>query len=474
MQAKFLLVLPFILFFSYYPIIPLGSTENMNLEFSLPLIWLVLYSIISLPEMLSFLQHQGLKKSILLALFPAYLLISLIWSNNPLRTVLTAGIVTCLLISVCTFPGILKKHKGLVKQLISSLLISAVLVSAFCWLQCILDVAGLNRTATFLCQGCTYQAFGFPHPNGFAIEPQFMGSLLLAPITLSLYLLFTADANSAKRRYLLCSFFLIATLFLVFSRGAIYAFLAASAVAVIALIIKKPHSPRPLLVVPLILAAFVTALAAQGIFAELAPTNDNFGTAVAKSIHQLSLGKIDFRQPVTNPPASDNTPVDSSTTATEPAEPEPAETSRFSGYVAESTDYRLSLNEIALKTWIKNPRNILMGVGLGAAGPAMYETEPSLGSPKEIVQNEYISLLLEIGLFGIAALGIMIFAIISLYKTFSPRSKTPKNNRTELIFLGALVLSFLLSLNFFSGLPNALHIYLLVPLGFGALVAAKH
>ncbi len=475
MQLKLLLSLPFLLFFSYHPIIPLGSTENMNLELSLPLLWLALYTVLSLPDMLSFLQHLGFKKSLVLAAFPLYLATSLLWSDNPLRTALTAGIIVCLIISVCTFPAMLKKHPSLRRKLPNSLLLSAVLISIFCWVQCLLDVLGAPREVTLLCQGCTYQSFGFPHPNGFAIEPQFMGSLLLAPIALSFYYLFTAEQSSSRNRYLLLTFFLTTTLFLVFSRGAIYSFLAAAVVVIAALIIKKSSSSlvKPLLALPIILVAFLTALAAQGLLAQIAPTSDNFTTAVAKSVHQLSLGKIDFRQsspvttdaqPSTAEPNSDTTPVNTS---------EPANTPHFSGYVAESTDYRLSLNEIALETWTKDSGTILTGVGLGAAGPAMYRTESSLGSPKEIVQNEYISLILETGLFGIFFLILTIVAIFVSIKNSSPLDKTPTKTRTERIFLAALTLAFLLALNFFSGLPNALHIYLLVPLGF-VLIAAKH
>ena len=473
MQINLLLILPFILFFSYHPVIPLGSTENMNLELSLPLIWLALYAAISLPQFFSFLKHLGFKKSSLLALFPLYLLLSLFWSSNPLRTILTAGIIICLIISVCTFPELIKKHPEIKSKLASSLLLSAVLVSIFCWAQCLMDVAGIGRSATLLCEGCTYQSFGFPHPNGFAIEPQFMGSLLLAPIALSFYLLFIADTKAKKRRYLLLTFFLTTTLFLVFSRGAIYSFLVVTIVAIAGLIIKKSSSSlvKPLLAIPIILLSLITALFAQGIFAELSPTSEHFSTAIAKSIHQLSLGKLDFRSPVaTQEPAnasSENT-----------ASPEPTDSSdqtpHFSGYVAESTDYRLSLNEIAVKTWSKNPKNILLGVGLGAAGPAMYQTEPSLGSPKEIVQNEYISILLELGLFGMIFCFLSIFALFISIKNFSLRSQTPKNYRTKLLFLGCLTLAFLLSLNFFSGLPNALHIYLLIPLGLVAIIATKH
>ena len=39
--------LPAILFFSYYPVISFGTSESMNFEISLPIIWLVAFDILS-------------------------------------------------------------------------------------------------------------------------------------------------------------------------------------------------------------------------------------------------------------------------------------------------------------------------------------------------------------------------------------------------------------------------------------------
>ena len=39
--------LPAVLFFSYYPILSLGNDATMNFEFSLPLIWLILFDLVA-------------------------------------------------------------------------------------------------------------------------------------------------------------------------------------------------------------------------------------------------------------------------------------------------------------------------------------------------------------------------------------------------------------------------------------------
>ena len=45
---------PAALFFSYHPVISLGSSEQMNFEFSLAEIWLILFSLASLVNLKDF------------------------------------------------------------------------------------------------------------------------------------------------------------------------------------------------------------------------------------------------------------------------------------------------------------------------------------------------------------------------------------------------------------------------------------
>ena len=46
---RFLLILlPVLLYFSYFPVIALGKDATMNFELSLPLIWLVAFDVVAL------------------------------------------------------------------------------------------------------------------------------------------------------------------------------------------------------------------------------------------------------------------------------------------------------------------------------------------------------------------------------------------------------------------------------------------
>lgn len=511
-------LLPFALFMSYYPIIALGSSNAMNFELSVPLLWLVIFDFLILIKLAQlFLVKPRLRelpgisdrKIFLLALFPLYATLSVFWSANPVRGLLTAGIIWALFIAIFAIlfvVPLISLPPKFRSRIVIAILGAGVLFSVVCWVQSILDTCGVPRGTTLLCRGCTYQSFGFPHPSGLAIEPQFMGNLLLAPALLGLYLIMFKDNSCIKNRVslILATFFITTTLFLTFSRGAIYAYIVALTFlfgAGIIRIFRKKISPAPkistLFLLPIV--SFIIALGAQGTMAALSPTNDTFVTATTKAIHHLTLGGIDLRpaDKTKNPNSeiSDN----GFQTTDKPS----GENANFSGYVPESTNIRLDLNTVAFQTWYDAPgrtriwqgfncslnlhepcrgsrpvtySSVYFGVGLGGAGTAMHEADPtSVTSPKEIVQNQPISLLLELGIFGIDFL--ILGFIVCFLARFLPRSfvdgkkaKITDPTYTDfwqnslVIPLMALILAYFVSLNFFSGLPNALHIYLLPPL----------
>lgn len=511
-----LVALPTVLFFSYYPIISFGANSSMNFELSLPLIWLVLFDLISFTNLVIlfreyknsaarpkaeknrgggfirvFLEHGDLGqrpgassrniliKLLLLLLFPLWAALSIFWSSNPLRATLTAGILWLLIFAIFAIirlSPLLNLPSRLKIWAIRAFFISAALICLFCFIQSLLDSCGLSRETTLLCAGCTYRSFGFPHPNGFAIEPQFMGNLLLAPTLLALYLLTKTAHHPSKTEQIqktehvepehntltfpqlrktltnsalvACAILFSTTLFFTFSRGAIYSYALGLLILIIFALCRHIFRPA-LIIIPV--ATFLLSLGLQGAFAHFGPTSETFTSAVTKSIHQLSLGLIDLRPTTQTEPAtsgaSDNLP-----------------TPAFNGYVSESTSVRLGLSSTALATWSQNPGTIIFGVGLGGSGIAMHQFDSiSNPSPKEIVQNQPVSLLLETGLFGIA------FLLLALYLTFRPgsleNSKTsPFWTHPALPLLTALIVAYLLSMQFFAGLPNALHIYLLLPL----------
>lgn len=434
---KFLVyILPAVLFFSYHPVISLGQTESMYLELSLPLIWLVIFDGVSFIQFLKERPKLN-KKLFLLAPFLIFFITSIIWSPNKLRAVLTVGMFILIVFAILSLIFLKKNLDN--KVLVKIFLGSTIFICAWCWLQSLIDLFGASREVSLMCAGCTSEMFGFPHPNGFAIEPQFMGNLLLAP---ALYIIYMLAKNPSKKLYVL-GFFVLATLFLTFSRGAIYSFAVALLFMLIALSFSK-KSWKCLKTVPLVLFAFLFTLNAQGIFAAVSKTNDTYFTGISKSLNQLSLGIIDI---------SEKTPAPESAEKVEPAsevlQPPVAPESAFDGYVEESTDTRLRLSDQAVKIWQQDAGTMFVGVGVGGAGTKLFENGYS-ASPREIVQNEFFEILLELGIIGLVLLvpiAILIF-------------KETKKNKSS-IFLFSLYIAFGLSFMFFSGLPNALHIFLL-------------
>lgn len=516
-QKVMLLCLPFCLFFSYHPVIPIFSTSTTNFELSIPLLWLLIFAILSLPENFRLYiyslriviktkslvnkaphppsRHQTDK------LYPHFLrLFSLIYlffvtvnsigSPNFLRAILTSGVIWCICLSLLTILQNISQYKTQIgKSFNKNLLIASTLASAFCWLQSILDIAGVPREATFLCKGCTSTVFGFPHPNGFAIEPQFMANLLLAPIFLSLFYLLERPKNHSSKLnsdpYLASRLghflrlglplFLVATLYLTLSRGAIFSFWVSVFVLFIYQIVKliKQKSCRreilfrqPLIFSAVVFLPLFFTLSAQGLFTELGPTSHTFFDGVSTSVSQLSLGRIDLAKVFHETNENNKTHEshesnklhlsDLNTDAAASVQKTP----QFTSYIEESTNIRLNLNRLALSSWRTSPRRMLAGVGLGAAGLTLYQEFPELGSPKEIIQNEYLAILYEQGICGVIMIICVTILFVLTYKLHN------KNHEKTSIYGRVLALSFALTLCFFSGLPNALHIYLLTPLLF--------
>ena len=502
--------LPLALMFGYYPVISLGSSESMNLELSVPLIWLVVLDVVGVVLMVwKGLLIRNLKGKWAWLLLPAFLSLTVLWSLNPVRGVLTVGILWLIYLAGYSIWSLREVFDaGFGGKFGKWFWGSALVVCGWCVVQCVLDLVGVPREYTLLCEGCTYESFGFPHPNGLAIEPQFMGNLLLAPAIMAAFLAIVgpvgmfrsgprpagpspraAGANSRaaalrnapslkhgrhpllpvaflqkhgrhpllpkSRMSLLIIFGIITTtLFLTFSRGAIYAFLIGMGVMTVACCSKrlmrdgKPSDGglragrlRAVGAVWLTVGlAFVFALNAQGIMAAVSPTNDTYQTGVAKVLNHLSLGVIDVRGETEDVGVVENG-------GDETAEVKEA---AFDGYVAESTDTRLKLSGAAMEVWSKDLMTMMWGVGLGGAGQALYNNGLTQ-TPKEIVQNQYASLLLETGIVGVLLLGVTVILVV----------KSVIRNKEMRVGVLALMVAYGVSLGFFSGLTNALQIYLL-------------
>ncbi|MDO4526744.1 MAG: hypothetical protein Q4B87_01495, partial [Candidatus Saccharibacteria bacterium] len=286
----------------------------MYFELSLPLLWLVIFDVFGFCLVVA--KYRGKLFKMILGsvwwwLFPFFVSFSAIWSLNPLRAVLTVGVMWLLVFAVVFVYLMRDLLDGQFWRVFFKWFFGASLfVSAWCVVQCILDVNGVSQEATLLCDGCTSRMFGFPHPNGFAIEPQFMGNLLLAPIivaaaifcessgrvavahrhgdgALQLALPRSAIPQILQKTSGLLFFVLVASLFLTFSRGAIYACVVAMIFLWFFLYFRAKKVERKevckniMKTVGIMVLSFVFALNLQGIFTALSPTSDTYTDGVA-------------------------------------------------------------------------------------------------------------------------------------------------------------------------------------------------
>lgn len=442
---KLWLLAPIVIWFSYWPTVRLGQDSTSNYELSVTLIYLAILAVVGMPNIWRARKSlMGSRTVWLIGSFVALSLLSLAWTPNFTRGFLTAGIIGLLFLVLLS---VLAEHKRFNKLIptLTKLLIATTLV--VCMLALVQIVAGiwLARSSALLCAGCVANQFGFVRPNVFTIEPQFLGSLLLAPAIIVLHNFLSAQRNKVTALSLVL---ISAVLFLTLSRGAIFAF--GIGVAIL-FVLHRQKINTILQAIALVAVGLIAALLVQGSAAALNPKlNVTFIGAVSASVNHLSMGVIDLPETKTASPAVDNQNQKNSDAPV------------FSGYVEESTDTRRSLSSLAFDTWADNPTRMVFGVGLGGSGLAMNAMYPNRVDKSEIVQNEYMEILLEYGI-----LGLVIFTSI-----IGSMFYVTRNNK----WLWAIIVAYLVQWNFFSGYPNALHTYfvLTVLCAMCLFVTAKH
>lgn len=435
------LMAPIMIWFSYLPRISLAEDGTMNYELSLTLIYVVILAIVGLPRVWHYrseLRRSGLVR--LASAFVGWSGLCVIWSDNRTRGLLTFAVYAMLYLVFLALVAERRLLCQLLPKLVSVAIWATISACLLAITQMVLGTFVItNRHSLGLCAGCVAGQFGFIRPNLLAIEPQFLGSLLLAPLLYITYLTLQGKHSYAKQPLLLV--LMLTTLWLTLSRGAIYAYLASLVVMI--LLVRKWR--RQLVVVGLVALSLVVCLVCQGTLASANPRIDSsFTQAVSTSLNHLSMGIIRLpyqRKSPTSPPL-----------ISQEHDKQPA----YHGYVAESTNVRLSLTKTALAAWRSNRLGQqLFGTGLGSAGIVLARQTGSRYQ-KEIVQNEFVEVLLERGLVGLALLG----GLVALYGRLCFQ-------RRDYLALAILV-AYLTQWCFFSGLPNALHIYLVL-----ALLSAK-
>ena len=442
-----LLLAPVIIWFSYLPNFHLWRTDTMNVEFSLVVIYCCVVALLGLPRWWSQRHWLWCQPLVWLTLlFVLWNWLGIVWSVNPGRSLLTAGLWSVLWLDGLAILS--ARQPSRLWPLFARVLVGAATVMSLVALGQVAYGAWFDWG---LCQGCLAAGFGFVRPSGWAIEPQFFGSLLLAPIV---YQGYVCMWRSGDWRQWAVWLLMMMALYTTLSRGA----MLAAAIGLLAVVLLGRGRGRRLpvrlgQVLSVALAAGVLGMAWHALFTQFNPRLADTGyDAVVKSVHQLSLGRLQLPKaapanpsPTTTTPPPASTPVPPGSVylgnSTDPPR------AQFDGYVARSTTERTGLSALALQTWRQGGWAALYGVGAGGAGRAIASHTGQI-RPFEIVQNEYLALLLEVGVIGLGSW----LAVLVAWCWSCRRQR----------WLWALLLAYLAQWLFFAGLPNALHVYLLL------------
>lgn len=455
---KVLFFAPFAMWFSYYPNFHFGKSAGANLEFSIALIYVVVLALAGIKTI-----YQNRKKLIknnavlLTGFFVFWNFLTILNTQNLLRTVLVSGVWLVLWLNFLVILS-LSKNRVLFQKITKNLIFSSLVMACLSIIQVIYGA----WTDWGLCAGCRAQGFGFVRPSVFAIEPQFFGSMLLAPIVLLAHKIFSKKASKFEKITL---WILLFSLYLTLSRGAIFAAIFAILVLIF---INQPFSKRKILSniiisMSFVLSSFLSGMIFHAIFTELNPRiSDGFYDSISKSVNQMSLGKIKLPKIEKTGNHEINEPEIESNNlkSKEPTEKyvEKPKKAMFDGYVEKSTNERTKMSDLAIETWLSNPFVVFFGVGSGASGMAILNSTRQIANSSEIVQNEFLSILLELGFFGFVIWLLIIFGIFR---------KTRKEK-----YIWSIFVAFLVQWIFFSGLPNALHIYLILAVIFAIIERA--
>ena len=423
------------LWLSYHPVVTFGTWDGVHLDGSLLYLLAIVAAASSL--FMTWRQRRMLwqnKLWLLLVGFSAYVTLSILWSPNPFRAIVTSAFLWLMVgISIAAaihFPALLKKRAVLRRILISGLIASCLWAV---W-QIFADAIGIHSAYTLLPDAYRSSVFGFARPTAFSLEPQFFASLLLAPFGWFLHRTLSERSWQDSIGLALTSCMLVLTM----SRGGL---LAASVIALIIATVYYRHWKSGVRMVVGVGIGTVTALLVMTGAASINQRDAISGRdALARSLNHLSLGMIDVPQ---ESAAEKSEQPKRTTNATKKA------SDASDGYVKSSTTSRLSMSQKAVELWAEQPATFLFGVGVGGFGTALHERDPS--QPVQSVTNNYfLEMLAELGLIGMALFAS--FIIWLLYR-LAIRRQT---------LLLALIVGFLAQWCFFSGNANVIHVWVIL------------
>jgi len=430
------------LIFGYYPLLTFGKISGFNIDLSFLYLICSLVLLVSTPYLSR--SYKMLLPSISLRVlfgFMAVSTLSIAWSENVVRGIATAGFGWMLFLIVCVVALHTKQVSKHWPQVRSLLLVSLlVVVLAASW-QILGDALGVSSAYTLLSKPYDGSLFGIARPVGFSLEPQFLGSLLIAPFSWVAWQLLNKKESRALHIMLLTV--LTTLLVLTISRGALLAATISLLILFVSSTALWKSKTGVISIVALgVLAAFVVTFST----ASLRQSDSISGYQSVRGVaQQLSFGIVNL------PPEASEAPVEA-----QPTRSEPTPQLRPSAYVASSTTGRLSTYQKAIDTWLQNPFTFFFGTGLGAFGANVNAENQSA-----VVNNYYLETLSETGIVGFS----LFISFIGVVCIGAYRSR-------QWLLLAVLV-GYIVQLNFFSGNANSIHIWVLLGIVIGTVLHAR-
>ena len=317
----------------------------------------------------------------------------------------------------------------------------SIFVALFCMYQFIGDTFGLSSKYLLLDTRYTKLIFGFPRVQGFAIEPLYLANYLMIPIGLSLGAIIV---NPKRYLYGLLTLFSY-LVWLTVARGAYIAILSMYLVAFATLFYKKDY-PRVLNLLAVIFVSAILSISsiwASGKFATQLPDSTKSQTEYQTTIPQEGIDAEGNTQRLVE---------------------------HTTGFTDETsfTD-RIKTSKTAKQLFASNP---LVGVGPGNFGRYVTEKYPGIYTDiDQIVNNESLELLSEVGLLGFAMLaGFVVWCLRRI-----SRYSVSKNSAESNIWFYAttiMVLGFIVQWQTFSTL-YVTHIWVMIGVMLAILLNSK-
>lgn len=430
--AFFVAVLPC----SYQPMISLGMASSAHLEISATIIAGLIFIGASLPRLW---QHRWAVMTNrwlqLLGLLVAVAIISLLYTSDATRGAVLTGFMLYLWL-LCAAIVIQIDAVIRFRQLLMTIAaLSVVLSCLWAWCQILATSFGVPAWMVALPSWYDPGVFGFSRPTALFAEPQFLANFLLIPV-IWLSAAYLREGRLARWQSVIL-WLGSATLFATISRGG---YLSLAVALVIMGAVHMSTWRRGVRLVAYHLLVFAVTISLLGVAAQIYPRDTISGmSAVRAIVDQLSLGTI--HQPLLAP------------TTSGPATTSPAPVAPPAGYQINSTISRTSMASDAIALWSHDGSTILRGVGVGGFGESLARANPGYARGN-VVNNQFIEILTELGVIG---LGMFIASLAyPVYAAYRRRCWVGS------IMIVALVIQW----NFFSGNPNALHIWTVLGLTY--------